>query len=80
MGEALTASHSVIDRKLRHQRGTHGVQYLIDAIASVVATRLTAAYRDALLRRAGDASDLDTALIRLAQQKGAAWLPNNFTG
>jgi len=43
MGEALTASRSVTDRKHLHQRGTHGIQNLIDAIASGVATQLTAA-------------------------------------
>jgi uncharacterized protein YvpB len=36
-------SRSVTDRKHLHQRGTHGIQNLIDAIAGWVATQLTAA-------------------------------------
>ena len=70
MEEALTTSHSVIDRKHLHQRGTHGIQYLIDAISSGVETRLTPHYRDAYLRLADDAPDLATARARLAQQRG----------
>ena len=49
------------------EQGKDGIQYLIDTIAAGVETRLTPYYRAALLRRAGNAPDLDITRQRLAQ-------------
>ena len=51
-------------------QGTDGIQYLINALALGVETRLTPYYRDALFQMAGAAPDLPTARRRLLDAKG----------
>ena len=52
-----------------YARGTDGIQYLIDATAAGIETRLTPFYRDAILHMAGEATDLAAARVCLARQK-----------
>lgn len=47
-----------------------GIHYLADAIRHGVRTPLTDLYRQAVLRLAGDAPDLEEARRRIARQKG----------
>ena len=51
-------------------QGTDGIQYLINALALGVETRLTPYYRDAVLQLAGGAPDLAMARRRLLAAKG----------
>ena len=51
-------------------QGTDGIQYLINALALGVETRLTPYYRDAVLQLAGGAPDLPMARRRLLAAKG----------
>jgi hypothetical protein len=65
---AQLAVESVTEKTYAKDRD--GIRYLADAIAHGVETPLTAAYRAAILRLAGDAPDLATARLRMAQGKG----------
>lgn len=53
-----------------YARGTDGIRYLADAITNGIQTPLTLHYRSAILALAGDAPDLATARLRLAQERG----------
>lgn len=53
-----------------YAKGTDGIRYLADAITNGIQTPLTLHYRSAILALAGDAPDLDTARLRLAQERG----------
>jgi hypothetical protein len=53
-----------------YSRNRDGIRYLADALDHGVRTPLTEAYRVAVLRRTGDAPDLETALQRLALKRG----------
>jgi len=48
--------------------GRDGIRYLDDAIRYGIVTPLTELYRAAILRRAGDAPDLEEARLRIARQ------------
>lgn len=50
--------------------GKDGICYLADNICYGIRTPLTAAYREAILRLADNAPDLETARLREAQRKG----------
>jgi hypothetical protein len=50
--------------------GRDGIRYLANAIAHGIRTPLTEAYRAAVLRRADDAPDLETARQRIARNRG----------
>lgn len=53
-----------------YQAGTDGIRYLATAIQQGIITPLTPDYTRAILRFAGDAPDLDIALVTIAKQKG----------
>lgn len=63
-----------------YARGTDGIRYLADAIANGIETPLTPHYRAAILALAGDAPDLETARMRLAQQRGLCALDGELLG
>lgn len=52
------------------EAGTDGIRYLADAIRSGIQTPLTEPYREAVLRLADNAPDLEEARLRTARRKG----------
>ncbi|RME45739.1 MAG: hypothetical protein D6791_10025 [Chloroflexi bacterium] len=65
---AQLAVDSVTPETFRENRD--GIRYLADAIRHGVRTPLTAPYREAILRLAGDAPDLEVARRHIARRKG----------
>ena len=53
-----------------YAKGLDGIQYLADNIAVGVVTALTEAYAQALLKKAGNAANLDQARRFIAQERG----------
>jgi len=53
-----------------YSEGRDGIRYLADAIRNGIRTPLTELYRQAVLRLADDAPDLEEARLRIARRKG----------